>query len=228
MNTHSQNIKMLTSPRNTRFYEFGVINDPVALQAMLPLVISIDVSIRSPGGVIGIRKFPNLPRGSPLIAITCAACHAGFDSVHPPLNPNHPQRKNIHPAVGNQYMQIGKIFRANLLPNDPRYRVFSSWAPGTADTTVLENDHINNPGMITPIWLVPDRPFFDVTISGDPARVHRNGQGVRMMQAVNSRHSASISISACIRECMMGHLANGPGGTRTPIDLAECRNKPAE
>jgi len=61
--------------------------------------------------------------------------------------------------------------------HDPRYKVFASWAPGTVDTTVLENDHINNPEMMTPIWAVPDRPFFDVTVDGVPARVHRNEQG---------------------------------------------------
>lgn len=127
-------------------------------------------------------------------APACAAYLAGFDPVHPPLNPNHPQRKNIHPTMGNQYVQIGRIFRPNLSPDDLRYQVFFSWAPGTVDVTVLENDHVNNPGMITPIWSVPDRPFFDVTISGDPARVHRTGRGVRMMLG----HSASISISACV------------------------------
>ena len=57
-------------------------------------------------GVIGIRKFPNPSGGPPLIGITCAACHAGFDPVDPPFKPES--------SVGNQYLQIGKIFRAHL------------------------------------------------------------------------------------------------------------------
>ena len=217
--------KMLTWPRTTRFDEFGVINDPDCTPGDAATGYLDRCVDPESAGVIGIRKFPNPSGGPPLIGITCAACHAGFDPVHPPLNPNHPQQKNIHPTVGNQYVQIGRIFRANLSPNDPRYQVFSSWAPGTVDTTVLENDHINNPGMITPIWSVPDRPFFDVTIGGDPARVHRNGQGGEddagcEMAALR----VYFNIGMCARECMVEHLANGPGGSQTPIDLAECRN----
>lgn len=47
-------------------------------------------------GVIGVRKFPNPSGGPPLIGVTCAACHAGFDPVRPPSNPNTPQKDNIH------------------------------------------------------------------------------------------------------------------------------------
>ncbi len=169
--------QMLTTPRDSRFDEYGVINDPDctpgdALTGYLDKCADPEST-----GVIGVRKFPNPSGGAPLIGVTCAACHAGFDPVRPPSNPNHPQQENIHPTVGNQFLQIGKIFKGHLSPHDPRYQIFTSWAPGTVDTTLLENDHINNPGMITPIWSVPDRPFFDVTINGDPARVHRSGQG---------------------------------------------------
>jgi hypothetical protein len=59
-----------------------------------------------------------------------------------------------------------KYFQGKPLAERSALSGFSSWAPGAVDTTVLENDHINNPGMITPIWAMPDRPFFDVTISG--------------------------------------------------------------
>jgi hypothetical protein len=144
--------------------------------------------------------------------------------VHPPANPNRPQEENIHPTVGNQFLQIGKIFKGDLSPHDPRYQIFSSWAPGTVDTTLLENDHINNPGMITPIWSVPDRPFFDVTMNGEPVRAHRGGQGgeddIGCEQATIRVY---FNIGMCAAECMVGHLANGPGGSQTPIDLAECK-----
>ena len=45
------------------------------------------------------------------------------------------------------------------------------------DTTAIESDHINNPGIITQFFQVPDRPFFDLHDSGLPIHVHRGGQG---------------------------------------------------
>lgn len=217
--------QMLTWPRDTRFDEYGVINDPECMPGDASTNYYDRCDDPESTGVIGVRKFPNPSGGAPLIGATCAACHAGFDPVNPPSNPNHPKAENIHPTVGNQYVQIGKIFNGHLSPHDPRYQIFSSWAPGTVDTTLLENDYINNPGMITPIWAVPDRPYFDVTINGEPARVHRNGQGgeddIGCEQAALRVY---FNIGMCAAECMIGHLANGPGGSQTPIDLGQCRS----
>ena len=33
----------------------------------------------------------------------------------------------------------------------------------SVETTAIESDHINNPGIITQFWDVPQRPFFDLT-----------------------------------------------------------------
>lgn len=215
---------MLTWPRDSRFDEYGVINDPDCTPGDASTGYFDRCADPESAGVIGVRKFPNPSGGSPLIGITCAACHAGFDPVHPPSNPNNPQERNIHPTVGNQYLRIDKLFKSHLSPHDPRYQIFSSWAPGTVDTTLLENDHINNPGTITPIWSLPNRPFFNVTADGEPARVHRNGQGgeddIGCEQAALRVY---FNIGMCAAECMVGHLANGPGGSQTPINLAECR-----
>ncbi|MFA7062374.1 MAG: hypothetical protein WC156_16330 [Pedobacter sp.] len=216
---------MLTWPRDTRFDQFGVINDPDCIQGDASTGNLDRCADPESAGVIGVRKFPNPSGGSPLIGVTCAACHAGFDPNNSPSDPNHPKAKNIHPTIGNQYIQIGKIFKTHLSPHDPRYQVFNSWAPGAVDTTVLENDHINNPGMITPIWNVADRPFFDVTVDGVPARVHRNGQGGEDDAGCETAAlRVYFNIGMCASECMIGHLANGPGGSQTSIDLAECRN----
>lgn len=217
--------QMLTWPRDTRFDEFGVINDPDCTPGDASTGFFDRCTDPESSGVIGIRKFPNPLGGSPLIGVTCAACHAGFDPNHPPADPNHPKAVNIHPTIGNSYLEIGKIFKAHLSPHDPRYQVFASWAPGTVDTTTLENDHINNPGMITPIWNVPDRPFFDLTVAGTPVLVHRNGQGGEDDAGCETAAlRVYFNIGMCAAECMVGHLANGPGGSQTPIDLAECRD----
>ncbi len=223
--------EVLTSDRNTRFTTWGVLNDPDCKQGDATTGFLDKCDDPEASGVIGIRKFPNrLPTGPKYVfGITCASCHAGFDPANPPANPNHPKWSNIHPTVGNQFLRIGKIFGAHLSTQDPRYQVFASWAPGTVDTTAIENDHIVNPGMITPIWDLPERPFFKQHDAGLRIKVHRSGQGGE--DSVGCEKAALrvyFNIGSCAAECVLPHLANGPGGSQTPIDLDQCRHDCAD
>jgi mono/diheme cytochrome c family protein len=213
---------VLTSNRDTRFDEWGVLNDPDCTQGDATTGFLDKCKDPESAGVIGLRK--KIVNGKVLIGVSCASCHAGLDPAKPPADPNHPTWDNIHPTVGNQFVNIGKIFRAHMDSSDPRYQVFSTWAPGTVDTTAIESDHINNPGIITQFFNVPDRPYFDLTDHGTPIRVHRGGQGGE--DDVGCEKAALrvyFNIGMCAAECMLPHLANGPGGSQTPIDLDECR-----
>ena len=49
---------MLAWPRNTRFDDLGVINDPDCTPGDAVLVISIDVSIQNPRGLLESANFP--------------------------------------------------------------------------------------------------------------------------------------------------------------------------
>ena len=216
----------LTSPRATRFTDWGLVNDPDCVQGNAQTGY-LDYCPKDPGsaGVIGVRKKiivgPNGPQV--LIGVACASCHAGLDPANPPLNPNAPAWENIHATVGNQYINIAKLFSAHLPASDPRYQVFNTWAPGTVDTTAIESDGINNPGIITQFFQVPDRPFFDLHDEGNPINVHRGGQGGE--DDVGCEKAALrvyFNIGMCAAECMLPHLTNGPGGTQTEIDDAEC------
>jgi len=221
-NLHLGFDRLLTSNRDTRFTEYGAINDPECVQGDASTGFLDKCKDPESAGVVGVRKF--VRNGQVLVGVSCAACHAGLDPANPPADPNHPRWKNIHLTVGNQYLNVGKIFAADLSPHDPRYQVFNSWAPGTVDTTALENDHINNPGIITQFFQVPDRPSFDVTVAGAPRTVHRGGQGGEddaSCEAAALR--VSFNIGMCAAECMVGRLANGPGGTQTPINQDQCR-----
>ncbi|MEO8553590.1 MAG: cytochrome C, partial [Kofleriaceae bacterium] len=176
-------------------------------------------------GVVGVRKKVILTSTGPqvLVGVACAACHAGLDPQNPPADPNHPAWENIHATTGNQYIQIGKLFGGHLSPHDPRKQVFDTWAPGTVDTTAIESDGINNPGIITQFFDLPNRPYFNLTDHGMPISVHRAGQGGE--DDVGCEKAALrvyFNIGMCAAECMVPHLANGPGGTQTPIDDAEC------
>jgi mono/diheme cytochrome c family protein len=220
---------MVRSPRASRFEDWGAINDP-------------DCTAGAPGdfdtcadpnasGVIGLRKYTNpLPVGPrTLIGVACAACHAGLDPSNPPANPDAPAWENIHPTVGNQFLNIGKIFAFNLSPHDPRYQVFHSWAPGTVDTTAIESDHINNPGIVTQFFNFPDRPYFDLNYRGQPITVHRAGQGGEDDSGCErAALRVYFNLGVCAAQCMLPHLANGPGGTQTEIDIqpgGECEQR---
>lgn len=217
---------LLTTDRDVRFDEFGAINDPDCE----PGDASTGGYDRCPdpnaSGVVGIRRFDDPSGGPPRFGVTCASCHAGLDPERPPVDPNHPNWENINLTVGNQYLDVGRIFRAHLSPTDPRYQVFRSWAPGTVDTTVLQSDHINNPSVITPIHRVADRPFFEVTVDGEPRRVHRSGFGGEDDAGCEAATMRSyLNIGMCAAECVLPHLSNGKSGSQTPIDLAECRER---
>ncbi len=228
---------ILTSDRNTRFNTYGVVNDPDCVQGDASSgyldKCADDANMFAPddingasAGIVGVRKFYDRASGKVLVGVSCAGCHAGLDAQNPPANPNHPAWANINATTGNQYLAVGAIFGAHLSPNDPRYQVFHTWAPGTVDTTAIESDGVNNPGIITQFFNLNQRPYFADTENGapiDPNGVHRAGQGGEDdagCQAAALR--VYFNIGMCAGECMVGHLANGPGGTQTPIDQAQC------
>ncbi len=224
-NLHLALDQALTSPRATRFNDWGLINDPDCTPGDASTFGFDRCEDPESAGVIGVRKkIVQTPAGPKImIGVSCASCHAGLDPSNPPLNPNEPESDNIHATVGNQYINIAKLFSAHLSPNDPRYQVFNSWAPGTVDTTAIESDGINNPGIITQFFQVPDRPFFNLHDEGTSIRVHRGGQGGEDDAGCEKAAlRVYFNIGMCAAECMVGHLANGPGGTQTEIDDAEC------
>jgi hypothetical protein len=244
---------VLVTPRSQRFSQWGVINDPgcelgtdaLGLDICAPDVDPSDPDALyegEPSGVVGIRKYPNplytgsnpSPTNSPYIfGVACAGCHAGFEPTNPPARPNHPTWDNISLTVGNQFLRAGAIFDANLAESDPRWQVFHTWAPGTVDTTAIENDGINNPGIIAQFFDFPDRPFFpvhsslvDLTKFGDGKfwpMAHRAGQGgeddVGCQLAVTRVY---FNIGMCAAQCMLPHLGTSPPATQTPISLKEC------
>src|SRR6185503_12550996 len=219
---------MLTSNRDTRFNDWGVLNDPDCVQGDASSGYLDKCKDPESAGVIGVRKKIVVTAAGPkvLIGVACASCHAGLDPSNPPADPNHPTWDNIHATVGNQYLNIGKIFGANMSTHDPRYQVFHTWAPGTVDTTAIESDGINNPGIITQFFNTPERPYFDLTDNGLAIHVHRGGQGGEDDAGCEKAAlRVYFNIGMCAAECMVPHLANGPGGTQTPIDEAECSQR---
>jgi mono/diheme cytochrome c family protein len=244
---------VLLTPRSVRFNQWGTINDPGCTDGNAQTggldICQDDTDPNSPdfpimgepSGVVGIRKFSNpyfnpmqppSASNSPFIfGVSCAGCHAGLNPQNPPADPNHPTWDNIHLTTGNQYINTGKIFGANMQPSDPRYQVFQTWAPGTVDTTAIENDGINNPGIITQFYQFDDRPYFTVHQNGALLNsfgitngiAHRAGQGGEDDVGCNLAASrVYFNIGMCAAECMLPALGTNPPATQTPIDIPTC------
>jgi hypothetical protein len=221
---------VLTTPRAQRFTTWGVVNDPDCTDGDASTGGLDRCPDPSATGIVGIRKGPDPTHQRPfLVGVSCAGCHAGLDAQNPPADPNRPSWGNIHLTTGNQFIQIGKIFGAKLSSHDPRKQVFQTWAPGTVDTTAIESDGINNPGIITQFYKFDERPYFDNHFQGLLENDHRAGQaGEDDVGCQKAALRVYFNIGMCAAECMIPHLANGPGGTQTPIDDAECSARCAD
>ena len=207
--------KVAKTPRAQRFDVWGVINDP---DCTANPAGGYDICPDpASSGVIGVRK-TTLPDGSVMYGTSCASCHAGFDPLNPPDDPNEPDWDNIHATIGNQYLQIGKIFAANLAATDPRGFIFAAWPPGSVDTTLLFDDGIMNPGVITHFWAHKHRPTFEV---GRSEPQLRNGQGGEDdLGGDIAAMRVYTNIGVCFQECVAPAVQQG-----RPISIDECRQR---
>lgn len=211
---------VINTPRDQRFQTWGTINDPDcrADPAGGPDLCPDPNAT----GVIGIRKFH--VGNATLYGLACASCHAGFDPLHPPIDVNEPTWDNIHPTIGNQYLKAGRIFAANLPATDPRRIMLEAWPDGTVDTTLLFNDHIMNPGVITAFWDLPSRPTFEVGLDEPKMRAGQGGEDDVGGDLAAIR--VYMNLGVCFLEC----VAERPDrpDPRAPIDVAQCRRRCAD
>jgi hypothetical protein len=208
--------RVVETPRDRRFQVWGTINSP---DCRANPAGGMDIcDDPNDSGVIGIRRF-DLADGSTRFGVACASCHAGFDPENPPLDANEPTWANIHPTIGNQDLDTGAIFAANLAPTDPRRIMFAAWPRGTVDTTLIFPDNIMNPGTITAFWNHRFRPTFE---NGTPDGADmRNGQGGE--DDVGGDLAALrvyTNIGVCFAECVAPAM-----GANRPISIDECRER---
>ena len=201
----------ILTPRNQRFQAWGTINDPDCKAN--PKGGADICKDPEATGIIGIRKSLGA-NGQTLYGVSCASCHAGFHPLHPPKDPNEPKWFNIHPSIGNQFLDSGKIFSANMAPQDVRRLMLAAWPKGTFDTTLLFNDGIMNPGTITAFWNLPHRPLFEVGMSEPKNRGGQGGEDDVGGDLAAIRVYTNVGV--CFSEC----VASRPG---LPIDLNQCR-----
>ena len=91
------------------------------------------------------------------VGVACGACHIAPYPNNPPADPANPRWENLASAIGNQYINEGKVFACNVEKGGFFYEMLAAQPRGTSDTSRIATDHINNPNAINPIFLLAER-----------------------------------------------------------------------
>ena len=136
-----------------------------------------------PSGVLGFRLFPNPDFNDQArkkwdgkrfyedatyyndnklvrpyrVGVACGSCHIAPNPSKPPDDPENPRWENLASAIGNQYINEGKVFACNVEKGGFFYEMLAAQPRGTSDTSRIATDHINNPNAINPIFLLAER-----------------------------------------------------------------------
>ena len=91
------------------------------------------------------------------VGVACGSCHIAPNPSNPPADPENPRWENLASAIGNQYINEGKVFACNVEKGGFFYEMLAAQPRGTSDTSRIATDHINNPNAINPIFLLAER-----------------------------------------------------------------------
>jgi cytochrome c5 len=164
----------------TKADEFGLWLD----EQVEPEPAGIDETVYGkPSGVLGFRLFPNPDFNEEAhkkwdgdrfmsdptyyndnklvrpyrVGVACGSCHIAPYPDNPPADPENPRWENLASAIGNQYINEGKVFACNVEKGGLFYEMLAAQPRGTSDTSRIATDHINNPNAINPIFLLAER-----------------------------------------------------------------------
>ncbi len=160
--------------------EFGLCLD----KQTAPEPSGIDENVYGkPSGVFGFRLFPNPEFNDEArkkwdgkrfyedrtyyndnklirpyrVGVACGACHIAPNPSNPPADRENPRWENLASAIGNQYINEGKVFACNVEQGGFFYEMLAAQPRGTSDTSRIATDHINNPNAINAIFLLAER-----------------------------------------------------------------------
>jgi hypothetical protein len=91
------------------------------------------------------------------VGVACGSCHIAPNPSNPPAEPENPRWENLASAIGNQYINEGKVFACNVEKGGFFYEMLAAQPRGTSDTSRIATDHINNPNAINAIFLLGER-----------------------------------------------------------------------
>ena len=160
--------------------EFGLWLD----EQVEPEPAGVDATVYGkPSGVLGFRLFPNPEFNGEArkkwdgdhfmndptyyndkklvrpyrVGVACGSCHIAPNPSNPPGDPENPRWENLASAIGNQYINEGKVFACNVEKGGFFYEMLAAQPRGTSDTSRIATDHINNPNAINAIFLLAER-----------------------------------------------------------------------
>jgi hypothetical protein len=96
------------------------------------------------------------------VGVACGACHIAPNPSKPPADPENPRWENLASAIGNQYINEGKVFACNVEKGGFFFEMLAAQPRGTSDTSRIATDHINNPNAINAIFLLGERERIQV------------------------------------------------------------------
>jgi len=91
------------------------------------------------------------------VGVACGACHISPYPGNATADPENPHWENLASAIGNQYINEGKVFACNVEKGGFFYEMLAAQPRGTSDTSRIATDHINNPNAINAIFLLAER-----------------------------------------------------------------------
>jgi hypothetical protein len=91
------------------------------------------------------------------VAMACSFCHVSPHPLNPPADPENPQMANLSGTIGAQYFWFGRIFAANVTPDNFVWHLLDAQRPGAVDTSFIPADNIVNPRALNAIFNVKQR-----------------------------------------------------------------------
>ncbi len=110
------------------------------------------------------------------VGVACGACHIAPHPARPPADPENPRWENLASAIGNQYLDEGKVFACNVEKGGFFHEMIAAQPRGTSDTSRIATDHINNPNAINAIFLLAERERIATTETLGPRTLAALGQ----------------------------------------------------
>lgn len=79
------------------------------------------------------------------VGMSCGFCHISHHPLHPPEDASHPEYANMSGTIGAQYFWFGRVFAANVTPDNLVYHLLDANRPGAVDTSFVPADNLLNP-----------------------------------------------------------------------------------
>jgi hypothetical protein len=86
------------------------------------------------------------------VGMACSFCHVSPHPLHPPADPENPKLADLSGTIGAQYFWFGRVFGANVTPDNFIWHMLGSQRPGSVDTSFVPHDNVNNPRALNAIF----------------------------------------------------------------------------